>query len=120
MAKTQAEMEADILKQQQKLEEMKKKLAAAKKREAEEKRKADAHNKIVLGGAVLSVLGREYADGDENRLIAFLKNQNERGGYFDKAMKLPEETPTEMEKKDDDFDGSYYSENSNSETTFNY
>lgn len=73
-------------KEKQKMEELKRKLAAQKTRVQNEKRKEDAHNKIVLGGAVLSVLGREYQPGDEQKLIAFLKSQNDRGNYFTNAM----------------------------------
>lgn len=74
-------------KENQKLEELNRKLKAKKSKIMEEKRRKDAHNKIVLGGAVLSVLGRDYKDGDENKLIAFLKSQNERGNYFNDAMR---------------------------------
>lgn len=53
-----------------------------------EKRKKETRQKIILGGAVLSVLGREYQDGDEQRLISFLKSQDMRGNYFSKAMNM--------------------------------
>ena len=39
-----------------------------------------------MGGTIYSVLGREYAEGDIERLAAFLKGQDNRGGYFTKAM----------------------------------
>lgn len=84
--KTAAE-QADEL--QAKIDALKAKKKKLEARASQEKRKADTHNKIVLGGAVLSVLGREYHEGDEERLIAFLKAQNQRGNYFASAMQIP-------------------------------
>ena len=81
-----ASIEAELDKQRQKMEKLKKELAVQQRKEAEERRKLDTHNKIVLGGAVLSVLGRGYEIGDEHRLIEFLKQQNLRGNYFNDAM----------------------------------
>lgn len=85
--KTAAE-QADEL--QAKIDALKAKKKKLEARASQEKRKADTHNKIVLGGAVLSVLGREYHEGDEERLIAFLKAQNQRGNYFASAMQITE------------------------------
>ena len=41
---------------------------------------------IEIGGTVYSILGREFIEGDIERLAAFLKGQDSRGGYFSKAM----------------------------------
>ena len=82
------ELELKIEKERQKLEKMKRQLAAKKKAESEKKRKEDAHNKILLGANVLSVLGRDYIPGDELRLLNFLKAQDKRGKYFTDAMKV--------------------------------
>lgn len=39
-----------------------------------------------MGGAIYSVLQREYRDGDVERLIAFLRQQEQRGQWFSRAM----------------------------------
>ena len=49
-------------------------------------RQLDAHNKIVMGGVIRSVLGREFEEGDDRRLLYFLKMQERNGHYFTKAM----------------------------------
>lgn len=116
MPKTTKTLEERIEEEKQKLEKMKKQLAVQKAKETAAKRKADAHNKIILGGVVLKVLGRDYEPGDENRLIAFLEKQNERGNYFNSAMYVDKkDESTEMEKKDD-AELNSYSENSNFKT----
>ena len=63
-------------------------LATLKARSREKERKERTRNLIKLGGIVLKNIGdgRPYEEGDDARLDAFLKNQNERGAYFTKAM----------------------------------
>ena len=41
---------------------------------------------IDIGGVVASVLGREFEEGDNIRLMNFLKMQERNGSYFSKAM----------------------------------
>ena len=63
--------------------------ASEKRLDAENKKKRrqlDAHNKIVMGGVVRSVLGRDFEEGDDRRLFYFLKMQERNGHYFTKAM----------------------------------
>ena len=63
--------------------------ASEKRLDAENKKKLrqlDAHNKIVMGGVIRSVLGREFEEGDDRRLLYFLKMQERNGHYFTKAM----------------------------------
>lgn len=63
--------------------------ASEKRLDAENKKKLrqlDAHNKIVMGGVVRSVLGRDFEEGDDRRLLNFLKMQERNGHYFTKAM----------------------------------
>lgn len=110
--KSYEERLADLEKKQAELKEEKKKLLTKYK---EDKRKKDTHNKILLGATVLSILGRPYADGDENRLRAFLEGQEGRGRFFSNAMNrnLPQSTPEvvpdqnvpeeESDNNDDDF-----------------
>ena len=74
---------------EERLEALEQRKAKLQKQEAvlkEQQRKKSTHEKIVLGGAVLSVLGRPYQNGDEERLIAFLRAQENRGSYFSTAM----------------------------------
>ena len=63
--------------------------ASEKRLQAENKKKLrqlDAHNKIVMGGVIRSVLGRDFEEGDDRRLLFFLKMQERNGHYFTKAM----------------------------------
>ena len=56
------------------------------KRKKEEERKARTHRLIVIGGVVASVLDRDFVDGDDMRLMNFLKQQERNGSFFSKAM----------------------------------
>ena len=71
-------------------------LIARKKRQEckikKKTRKEDAHEKIVMGGVVRSVLGRDFEKGDAERLLNFLKWQERNGNYFTKAMNQNKET----------------------------
>ena len=68
-----------------------------------EKQKKDADRKartkrlIEIGASVESVLDREFKDGDNLRLMNFLKAQERNGKYFSKAMEkeLPSEDMAE-------------------------
>lgn len=82
---------AELQEKQKQLKEQEKKLKA--KKSADERKKRTRHL-IEIGGAVYSVLGREYAEGDVERLVAFLKGQDNRGSYFNKAMNdFPDNKP---------------------------
>lgn len=85
--------EEQLKKLQQQREKIARKIAVKQRQLNAESRKRDAHQKIMLGASVLAVLGRPYEEGDEYRLLAFLKSQETRGGYFSVAMnaKKPEE-----------------------------
>ena len=74
---------AELQEKQKQLKEQEKKLKA--KKSADERKKRTRHL-IEIGGAVYSVLGREFVEGDVERIIAFLKSQDNRGGFFTKAM----------------------------------
>ena len=56
------------------------------KQQKEADRKARTHRLITIGGVVESVLGRTFTEGDDLRLMNFLKAQERNGGYFTKAM----------------------------------
>ena len=63
--------------------------ASDRRLQAENKKKLrqlDAHNKIVMGGVIRSVLGRDFEEGDDRRLLSFLRMQERNGHYFTKAM----------------------------------
>ena len=51
-----------------------------------EARKRRTRHLIEMGGAIYSVLHREYQDGDVERLISFLRQQEQRGQWFSRAM----------------------------------
>ena len=55
-------------------------------KQSKEERKIRTKHLIEIGGAVYSVLGDEYQDGDIEKLISFLKGQEQRGKYFSSAM----------------------------------
>ena len=57
-----------------------------RKRHSEEERKKRTRRLIELGGIVESVLGRPTTDQDKVRFQYFLKLQEQRGGFFSKAM----------------------------------
>lgn len=59
---------------------------ALKAKRSQENRKKEAHRKIVVGGAVESVLGRPVEEDEIGNLIFFLQQQDERGGYFSNFM----------------------------------
>ena len=96
-SKTYEERIAELQEKQKQLKAQEKKLKAQKS--ADERKKRTRHL-IEIGGAVYSVLGREFVEGDVDRLISFLKGQDKRGGYFSRAMNdfppepKPEPAPT--------------------------
>ena len=56
------------------------------KQQKEAERKARTHRLIMIGGVVESVLDREFVEGDDVRLMNFLKMQERNGNYFTNAM----------------------------------
>ena len=83
MAKTKEERLAELQERQRQLKEQEKKIRA---QISADERKQRTKHLIEIGGAVYSVLGDSFQDGDAEKLIAFLKQQDERGNYFSKAM----------------------------------
>lgn len=75
---------AELQEKQKQLKAIEKKLKSQK---AQEERKKRTKHLIEMGGAIYSVLGDNYKEGDVERLIAFLKKQEERGRFFTKAMR---------------------------------
>ena len=76
----------ELQEKQKQLKEQEKKLRA---QQALAERKLRTKHLIEIGAAVYSVLGDEYHDGDKEKLIAFLKQQDNRGNYFSSAMGRP-------------------------------
>ena len=56
------------------------------KRHNAEERKRRTRRLIEIGGITESVLGRPLTDQDKVRFKYFLKLQEQRGGFFSKAM----------------------------------
>lgn len=71
------------------IENRKKQLTA---RKDNEKQKARTHHFCEIAGTLYKILGREFEDGDVERLENFLNGQEQRGGYFSKAMNTRPET----------------------------
>ncbi len=89
---------AELKEKQKQLKEQEKKLKAKK---SAEDRKIRTRHLIEVGGTIYSVLGREFVEGDVERLTAFLKGQDNRGGYFTKAMNNFPTAPDTVEPKGD-------------------
>ena len=69
-----------------KIEQIKAQKKAILQREKQAERKARTKRLIEIGGAVESVLGHPIEKDDLPKLINFLKQQEERGQFFSKAM----------------------------------
>ena len=74
---------AELQKQQEQLKEREK---ALRKRQSEMERKKRTRRLIEIGGITEFVLGRPLTDQDKVRFQYFLKLQEQRGGFFSKAM----------------------------------
>ncbi|MCM1316062.1 MAG: hypothetical protein NC205_02580 [Prevotella sp.] len=85
MAKTKQERLEELIEKQKQLKEQERKIRS--QISADERKKRTKHL-IEIGGAVYSVLGDSYQDGDVERLIDFLQGQEQRGKYFSKAMRV--------------------------------
>ena len=72
-----------LQKKQAQLKAQEKKLKAAQSQQA---RKARTKRLIEIGAAVESVLGRPIEKDNLPNLIKFLKDQEDRGRWFSKAM----------------------------------
>ena len=82
--KSYEEKLAELQEKQKQLKAQEKKIKA---QQSQEERKKRTKHLIEMGGAVYSVLDDNYQEGDVERLIAFLKKQDERGRFFTKAMR---------------------------------
>lgn len=81
--KTVEERIAELQKRQEQLKAQEK---ALKAKQIQAERKSRTKRLIEIGGAVESVLGKPIEKQDLPKLISFLKQQEERGQYFSKAM----------------------------------
>jgi len=61
-------------------------------RKDSEKQKARTHHFCEIAGTLYKILGRDFEDGDVERLENFLNGQEQRGDYFSKAMNTRPET----------------------------
>lgn len=77
---------SELQEKQKQLKEQEKKLRA---QQSQAERKLRTKHLIEMGAAIYSVLGDEYHDGDKEKMIAFLKEQDRRGSYFSTAMGRP-------------------------------
>lgn len=83
MAKTDEERIAELDEQIRQMQARKK---AIQQRMAQAERKARTKRLIEIGATVEGVLGREIWHDDLPKLASFLTQQEDRGGYFSKAM----------------------------------
>lgn len=82
MATTEERL-AKLREKQAQLKAQEKKIIAQENAKA---RKARTKRLIEIGGAAESVLGRSFQDGDLQKFINFLKQQETNGNYYSKAM----------------------------------
>lgn len=81
--KSKQERIAELQEKQKQLKAQERKLKA---QISQEERKKRTKHLIEIGGAVYSVLGDSYQEGDVEKLVAFLRQQDQRGIYFSSAM----------------------------------
>lgn len=81
--KSKQERIAELQEKQKQLKAQERKLKA---QISQEERKKRTKYLIEIGGAVYSVLGDSYQEGDVEKLVAFLRQQDQRGNYFSSAM----------------------------------
>ena len=74
---------ADI---EKKMEQLKAQKRALQARQSQEEKKKRNHRLIEVGATVDSILGRPIEHEELPKLLNFLKQQEERGQYFSKAM----------------------------------
>lgn len=93
-----------------KIEQIKAQKKAILQREKQAERKARTKRLIEIGGAVESVLGQPIEKEDLPKLINFLKQQEERGHYFSKAMQTEPQQEQPQEHHSFDFGSSFISQ----------
>lgn len=87
--KTVEQRIAELKEKQKQLKAQERKLKA---QQSQAERKERTHHLIEMGGGLYSALadnaveGGSYQDGDLEKLVAFLKKQDERGNFFTLAM----------------------------------
>lgn len=96
--RTLEERIAEAQEKQRQYREQEKKLKAQASQKA---RKERTKHLIEIGGTIYSILGRDFIDGDIERLTSFLKGQENRGEYFSKAMNEISESDTQNTDKKD-------------------
>ncbi len=84
MANTKYDDRLAALEAQQKL--LQEKIKKVKSQRSVAERKKLTNQKIEMGGIIYKILGRGFVEGDKERLSAFLTAQDNRGGFFTKAM----------------------------------
>ena len=68
-------------------------------RKDNEKQKARTHHFCEIAGTLYKILGRDFEDGDVERLENFLNGQEQRGNYFSKAMNTKPETEVDSNEQ---------------------
>ncbi|MDE5754979.1 MAG: relaxasome subunit MobC [Oscillospiraceae bacterium] len=86
MAKEKRSYEERIAELQEKQKQLKEQEKKLKAQQSKEERKKRTKHLIEIGSAVYSVLGDSYQEGDVEKLITFLKRQEQRGRFFSSAM----------------------------------
>ena len=96
------EKDSEIQKYLDKAKQLQEQKKLLEKQRKEADRKARTKRLIEIGASVESVLGRDFRDGDNIRLMNFLKAQERNGKYFTKAMdkELPKSDESEAATQD--------------------
>lgn len=93
---TETSIEERIAKLQKRQSQLKAQEKALKAKQSQAERKKRTKRLIEIGGAVESVLGQPIEKEDLPKLISFLRHQEERGGYFSKAMGVSSVPPEQQ------------------------
>ena len=93
------------------IENRKKQLTARKNNEEQ---KARTHHFCEIAGTLYKVLGRDFENGDVERFENFLNGQEQRGGYFSKAMNTRPETEVDTNESEPTTEEQHFSDASES------
>lgn len=99
MATAKKSTKEKISELQEKQKQLKAQEQKLKAKLAQDERKKRTRHLIEVGAIVYKTLDRDFVDGDLERLAAFLKGQDNRGGYFTKAMNDFSNTPNTTDPK---------------------
>ncbi len=82
------EKDEEIRKATERLKQIQNQKRNLEKQQREKERKERTRRLIIIGGIAEKALGREFVPEDAERFEKFLYGQENRGGYYSKAMNV--------------------------------